>query len=115
MTNLHCKSPLDPALLADYWTEDLDVEQEDVVEEHLMACETCSRELGIPITWRSSGGASDGNKLAAAGLPVIDTLGPIGAHLHSPSEYLVLPSLQERAKLATLILLKLATGQLPPP
>jgi len=45
MTNLHCKSPLDPALLADYWTEDLDVEQEDVVEEHLMACETCSREL----------------------------------------------------------------------
>ena len=77
--------------------------------------ENCGRELGIPISWRSSGGASDGNKLAAAGLPVIDTLGPVGAHLHSPHEQLHLPSLTQRAKLAALLLLKLAIGVLPPP
>ena len=77
--------------------------------------EACGHELNIPITWRSSGGASDGNKLAAAGLPVIDTLGPVGADLHSPNEHLVLSSLAERAKLAALVLLKLATGALPWP
>jgi len=74
--------------------------------------EACAKELGIPITWRSSGGASDGNKLAAAGLTVIDTLGPIGGDLHSHNEYLVLSSLAPRAKLAALLLLKFATGQI---
>jgi glutamate carboxypeptidase len=74
--------------------------------------ESCGGELGIPITWRASGGASDGNKLAAAGLPVIDTMGPVGGNLHSPSEYLVLSSLTQRAGLAALVLLKLATGEL---
>jgi glutamate carboxypeptidase len=77
--------------------------------------ESCGKELGIPISWRASGGASDGNKLAAAGLPVIDTLGPRGGNLHSPDEYLLLDSLSERAKLATLLLLKLASGELPWP
>jgi glutamate carboxypeptidase len=73
--------------------------------------EQCGHELGVPITWRSSGGVSDGNKLADAGLPVIDTFGPRGGSLHSPQEFLLLDSLTERAKLATLLLLKLATGE----
>ena len=73
--------------------------------------ESCGKELGIPIAWTRSGGASDGNKLAAAGLPVIDTFGPRGGNLHSPEEYLVLSSLTERARLTALLLLKLATGQ----
>jgi len=77
--------------------------------------ESCGKELGIPVSWRPSGGASDGNKLAAAGLPVIDTLGPRGAKLHSPEEFLLLDSLTERAKLVTLLLLRLATGELPWP
>lgn len=74
--------------------------------------ETCGSELGIPITWTRSGGASDGNKLAAAGLPVIDTFGPRGGHLHSSQEYVSLSSLTERAKLCTLLLLKLASGEI---
>ncbi|HSZ58412.1 MAG TPA: hydrolase [Tepidisphaeraceae bacterium] len=73
--------------------------------------EQCGRELGIPVTWKPSGGASDGNKLAAAGLPVIDTFGPRGGELHSPREFLLLDSLAERAKLAALLLLKLAGGE----
>ena len=75
----------------------------------------CGRELGLSIQWRSSGGASDGNKLAAAGLPVIDTLGPRGGNLHSPQEFLLLDSLTEKAKLTALFLLKLAAGEIPWP
>lgn len=74
--------------------------------------ESCGDELGIPIRWTHSGGVSDGNKLAAAGLPVIDTLGPVGGNLHSPQEYLRLDSLAERARLAALLLLRLASGEL---
>lgn len=73
--------------------------------------ETCGTELGIPITWTRSGGVSDGNRLAAAGLPVLDTLGPRGGNLHSPQEYVHLPSLTERARLCALLLLKFASGE----
>jgi glutamate carboxypeptidase len=69
-----------------------------------------ARELGMNLTHQPSGGASDGNKLAAAGLPVVDTLGPVGGNLHSDGEYVKLSSLTERAKLTALVLIKLATG-----
>ncbi len=72
----------------------------------------CGQDLGIPICWQPSGGVCDGNKLAAAGLATVDTLGPRGGDLHSPSEYLLLDSLTERAKLTALLLMKLASGQL---
>lgn len=73
--------------------------------------EACGKELGIPITWTRSGGVSDGNKLSAAGLPVIDTLGPVGGNLHSPEEYVLLSSLTQRARLAALLLLTLASRE----
>jgi glutamate carboxypeptidase len=70
----------------------------------------CGTELNLPIHWRSSGGVCDGNKLAAAGLPNVDTLGPVGGDLHSPREYVRLDSLAQRAKLTALALLQLAGG-----
>jgi glutamate carboxypeptidase len=70
----------------------------------------CGKELGIPIAWKPSGGASDGNILAAAGLPTIDSLGAKGNNLHSSDEYLIVPSLTERAKLTALMLMKVASG-----
>jgi glutamate carboxypeptidase len=76
---------------------------------------TCGKELGLPIEWKPSGGACDGNRLAAYGLPTIDSLGPRGGDLHSPTEYLLLDSLTERAKLTALMLLKLASGEIPWP
>lgn len=72
--------------------------------------ERCGRELNLPIQWKSSGGACDGNKLAAAGLPNIDTMGPCGGNLHSPREFVLLDSLTQRAKLAALVMLHLAEG-----
>jgi glutamate carboxypeptidase len=74
----------------------------------------CGTELGIVVEWRPSGGASDGNLLAAAGLPTIDSLGPQGGNLHSAEEYLRVPSLTERAKLTALMLMKLASGAVAP-
>lgn len=70
--------------------------------------EEAGKALGVPIHWRPSGGASDGNKLSGYGVPNVDTLGPVGDHLHSPDEYLVVESLVQRAKLATALLMNLA-------
>jgi glutamate carboxypeptidase len=72
----------------------------------------CGRELGIPIDWRDSGGVCDGNRLAAAGLPNVDSLGVRGGAIHSPDEYICLDSLTERARLSALLLMKLAAGEL---
>ena len=69
-----------------------------------------ARELGMSLTYQPSGGASDGNKLAAVGLPVVDTLGPVGGNLHSDREFVKISSLTERAKLTALVLMKLASG-----
>ncbi|MBI5445308.1 MAG: hydrolase [Deltaproteobacteria bacterium] len=74
----------------------------------------CAADLGFELTWRPSGGASDGNLLAAAGLPTVDSLGPRGAELHSEREFIVLESLAERAKLTALFLMKLAAGRVAP-
>jgi glutamate carboxypeptidase len=75
----------------------------------------CGRSLGLAIEWRPTGGACDGNKLAAAGLPTVDTLGVRGGGLHSPREYLVVESLVERATLTAILLCGLADGSLPWP
>ena len=80
----------------------------------LDAIKSCGQELGLKISTRPSGGASDGNKLAAAGLPNIDSLGPRGDRIHSPDEYLIPQSLTERAQLSALLLLKIAAGNIDP-
>lgn len=70
----------------------------------------CGAALGLDLKWRSVGGVCDGNRLASVGLPVVDTLGPVGGALHSVDEYLHTPSLTERAKLSALFLMKWAKG-----
>jgi len=75
----------------------------------------CAKDLGLPLTHAPSGGTCDGNKLAAAGLPVVDSLGPVGGDLHSDREFLRVSSLVERAKLTALVLMKLASGEIASP
>jgi glutamate carboxypeptidase len=72
----------------------------------------CGREMNLPVTWHASGGVSDANKLAAAGLPVIDTLGPCGGNLHSDAEFLLTDTLTQRAKLTALFLSRIAQAGL---
>jgi glutamate carboxypeptidase len=70
----------------------------------------CGAALGQPIRWQSSGGVCDGNNIAACGVPVVDTMGVRGGAIHSPDEFLIVPSLAERAQLSALVLHRLATG-----
>ena len=72
--------------------------------------EQCSALLGQPIARIASGGVCDGNNIAACGVPVVDTMGVRGGAIHSPDEFLIVPSLEERAKLSALVLHRLATG-----
>lgn len=71
---------------------------------------TCGAELGQQIGWKSTGGVCDGNNIAATGVPVVDTLGVRGGAIHSPDEFMIVPSLRERAALSALVLAKLSTG-----
>ena len=72
----------------------------------------CGAELGQTIRWQSTGGVCDGNNIAACGVPVVDTMGVRGGAIHSPDEYLIVPSLSERAALSARVIERLAKGAL---
>jgi glutamate carboxypeptidase len=71
--------------------------------------------LGANIAAGHSGGGSDANILAAAGLPCIDGIGVEGGDLHSSREWMRPSSLPRRAKITALFLLRLASGEIVPP
>ena len=75
----------------------------------------CGRDLGLSLKWRPSSGASDGNSIAALGVPTVDSLGVRGGRLHSDEEFVELDSLAERARLTALYLMKLGAGELARP
>lgn len=66
--------------------------------------------LGLDLKFQPSGGVCEGNNLAAAGCPNIDTLGPCGGGLHSDQEFALIASFAERAKLSFLLLHGLNSG-----
>ncbi len=68
------------------------------------------RELGLSLESRFSGGACDGNNLAAWGLPTVDSLGATGDGIHGSNEYVLMRSIAQRAKLTALFLMKLGAG-----
>lgn len=68
--------------------------------------------IGLDLGFRSSGGVCEGNNLAAAGCPNIDTLGVVGGGLHSSEEWALKESFAERAKLSYSILNGISTGLL---
>lgn len=72
----------------------------------------CGAELGQDIRWQSTGGVCDGNNIAACGVPVVDTMGVRGGAIHSPDEFLIVPSLAERAALSALVITRIANGEL---
>lgn len=76
------------------------------------AISSCGQEIGIQLKGESTGGVTDGNILASAGLPTLDTLGVRGGKLHTPEEYIELDSLTERAQLAALFLMKEGVAKL---
>ncbi len=77
-------------------------------EQLLSLAKSIGHELGIPLEIKPTGGCCDGNNLASAGIPNIDTLGVQGGAIHSEQEYLNVNSLVPRAKLSAALLLSLA-------
>jgi glutamate carboxypeptidase len=53
-------------------------------------------ELGFELRDAATGGASDANTTAAAGVPTLDGLGPIGGDDHGPKEWVDLTSVVPR-------------------
>ncbi|MFO7990037.1 MAG: M20 family metallopeptidase [Desulfotignum sp.] len=54
---------------------------------------TQAKQLGIDMKAITTGGCSDGNFTASAGVPTIDGLGLVGANSHRPDEYVELASI----------------------
>lgn len=77
-------------------------------ESLMRLIDSASSQQGKSVRFTATGGASDGNKLAAVGLPNIDTLGPTGDRLHSPEEWVDTKSLLENSErlLRLLVLLQ---------
>jgi glutamate carboxypeptidase len=65
-------------------------------------------DLGLDIGWRATGGVCDGNNIAAAGVPVVDTMGVRGGAIHSSEEFMIVDSLAERAALSAVTVLRIA-------
>lgn len=68
---------------------------------------SCGDALQQPVQFRATGGCCDGNNLAAAGLPNIDTMGVCGGGIHSEREFLLIESFTARAALTALFLSQL--------
>ena len=70
--------------------------------------QSVAERLGFTVSDAATGGASDANTAADMGVPVLDGLGPIGGHDHSPTEYLDLESVVPRTALLAGLLLSIA-------
>lgn len=67
--------------------------------------------LGQVVAWKPSGGVCEGNNLFAAGCPGVDTLGVRGGDIHTPDEHAWPDSFAERGRLAALLLIRIARGE----
>ncbi len=67
-------------------------------------------ELGVAVAGAATGGVSDANFVAAAGVPVLDGLGPIGGDDHAESEWLDLASIPDRLALLAGLVIRIAKG-----
>lgn len=87
------------------------LERGPAIEALFAHVHAAGRELGLELVQSSSGGVSDANLIADAGVPVIDSIGPVGGKAHSDDEYLEVDSIVPRAALATLAISQLLARQ----
>ena len=66
--------------------------------------EAIAAELGFALSAARVGGASDGNLTAAAGVPTLDGLGPVGDGAHARHEWVLASDLPRRAELLARLL-----------
>jgi len=80
------------------------------VERLALAARGVAEALGQTLPFATTAGVCDGNNLQAAGLATIDTLGVRGGGLHTPQEWIELPSLVERCQMLAILMLRLTGG-----
>lgn len=69
----------------------------------LALLQQAGNHLGIEIKGVATGGGSDGSRTAQH-IPTLDGVGPVGSRIHSPEEFLEMPSLRERTALLALFI-----------
>lgn len=82
------------------------MERDATMQAAFAQCRSIGSRHGLTIHENMSGGASDGNTVAALGVPVLDGLGPQGDGLHALHEHVVIASLPRRATLLAGLLLE---------
>lgn len=80
------------------------MEESPVTLEPFRRAREIAAAMGLSLTASGTGGASDANFTAAMGVPTLDGLGAIGDGAHSEDEYVLIPSLPERAALLAAML-----------
>jgi glutamate carboxypeptidase len=89
------------------------MERTDAIGALLAEAQAVARELGFEVGEVASGGAGDANTTAAAGLPTIDGLAPIGGEAHGPREWLDLESVAPRIALLAGLLARVGSAPSP--
>ncbi len=79
--------------------------------ELVEAAMAIAAQLGFALADAETGGGSDANTTAAAGVPSLDGLGPIGGDDHTPSEYIEQSSVVPRTTLLAALLLSVGGGR----
>jgi glutamate carboxypeptidase len=83
------------------------MERTPAVAALVAEAQTVARDLGFEVDEAATGGAGDANTTAAAGLPTIDGLAPVGGDAHGPDEWLDLDSVVPRTALLAGLLARL--------
>jgi glutamate carboxypeptidase len=82
------------------------MERSEATGRLVEAARGIASSLGFDLRDASTGGASDANTTAAAGVPTLDGLGPVGGREHGPEEWLDLGSVVPRVSLLAGLLAK---------
>jgi acetylornithine deacetylase/succinyl-diaminopimelate desuccinylase-like protein len=83
------------------------MERTGAVAALVAEAQAVARGLGFEVGEAATGGAGDANTTAAAGLPTIDGLAPVGGEAHGPNEWLDLDSVVPRTALLAGLLARL--------
>ncbi|MBT3157735.1 2-dehydropantoate 2-reductase [Streptomyces sp. CHA1] len=102
--------PVDPRTTVEVsggWNRPVFERTEQVAELAGLA-RRCAATLGLDLREAAVGGASDGNFVVAAGVPVLDGIGAVGSGAHARSENTSVNGMVERAALTATVLTALA-------
>jgi glutamate carboxypeptidase len=100
-------------LLPAHWHRPM--ERTAAVAALVAEAQAVARHLGFEVEDAATGGAGDANTTAAAGLPTIDGLAPVGGEAHGPTEWLDLGSVVPRTALLAGLLARLGGAEPAPP